>query len=127
MKKTTAARTAAGVLAVVAMALLTACSPATEAPTPTTPTPTADAFSAAWERCVWSHPEPDKAAAEDGNGQVMQTSEEGCQRWLDKVGKPAFIKQWTEEYAQITRCAAVLGSTDPKYADEAAKCIEDAS
>lgn len=108
-------------LAAASIALLVGCS---ATPPVASPTPTPDAFDVAWDRCVWSHPEPYEAKAEDGEGYVMQTPEEGCERWVDQVGEDGFIDQWDEEYAQMTRCAFVLGTTNDEYADEIDACIE---
>ncbi|MCD2441414.1 hypothetical protein LQ757_03885 [Agromyces sp. SYSU K20354] len=109
-------------LAIIALAL-TGCTAAAEhKPTPTAQ-PTTSAFDTAWEWCIWANPEPSEVS--DGNGgQILQTAEVACERWLDNVGERTFIDQWDEEYASISRCAFFVLKYPERYADEVSICSE---
>ncbi|WP_248242989.1 hypothetical protein [Microbacterium kunmingense] len=85
----------------LAALLLTGCA-AQAAPEPT-PTATADPFEAAWALCIGAHPDTGLYADPDGEGQVEQTPEQSCHRWVTETGERSFTKTWTEEYAENYR------------------------
>lgn len=67
------------------------------------PEPTPDPLAVAMERCISAHPAVDEYISTDGTGRTVQTAEQACDRWLAKVGDPAFTQQWTQEYADVYR------------------------
>jgi hypothetical protein len=113
--------------------ILTGCSAPAPEPTPT-PTAEASGFDAAWDWCLYAHPEPYEVQPTKADGTtdmeadpVMQTPEEGCQRWLDKVGEAEFTEQWNEDYATTARCGLFVLANPDAYPDEVDTCIEAAS